>query len=106
MIDNSEIECKFFYRMNGDYRDHTSAKIFYLMFNALDDFNIDLINTEDMQRRCDEVFKYIFLLKRFNNLVKLSNNSVYSSLEGFNLEGHVFETLDEVQKALENKAFL
>ncbi|SRR5258706_15619918 len=106
MSDTVEKECEFFYRMAQDYHSGNSPKVFFLMYSGLEDKTIGLVNIEETQVRCNEVFKYLYLGRRFDELVKKSNKSLVSIPTGFKLLDHLFETLDEVEKALNNKAFL
>lgn len=54
--------------------------------------------TEEILQFLDLQQKYILLHEKYNN-ISLDN-------QGFNLDGHRFDTLDELEKALKNKAFL
>jgi hypothetical protein len=106
MSEVSEKECEFFYRMAQDYHSGNSPKVFFLVYSGLEDKTIGLVNIEEAQARCNEIFKYLYLGRRFDELVAKSNKTLVSLPGGFELLGHKFETLDEVEKALNNKAFL
>jgi hypothetical protein len=49
---------------------------------------------------------YLSTLKKYNTLRHQCNDKLRYDEKGFHLEGHTFETLKDVKKALKNKAFL
>lgn len=80
---------------------------FDLMSSAIQDGNTwSLINLEKMQAITNESFRYLNLLKRYDTLNGLSNGILHFDEEGFHVEEHTFQTLEEVEKALKHKAFL
>lgn len=56
--------------------------------------------------KVEEILSFVKLYQRYLALSKDSNGSLSYNNDGFNLDGHSFETLDEVDRALKNKAFL
>ena len=79
---------------------------FELMSFAIANGSWQFVDLEEMQRAMKQDFKYLIARKRYEGLKVWSNNALTYDKNGFHLEGHVFETLDEVRKALDNKAFL
>jgi len=65
-----------------------------------------LIDLEKMQALIDESFRYLHLYKKYDTLSSLSNGTLHFDEEGFHIEEHTFQTLEEVEKALKHKAFL
>jgi hypothetical protein len=54
----------------------------------------------------DQDFDYLILRKRYEFLLTQFPKTLSYDENGFLLDGHRFETLDEVEKAINNKAFL
>jgi hypothetical protein len=54
----------------------------------------------------DQDFDYLLLRKRYEILLAHFPKTLSYDENGFLLDGHRFETLDEVEKAIDNKAFL
>ena len=65
----------------------------------------EFLELEMVQQSINEVFYYLRLVKRFRQLSMLGVELTYSE-EGFHLGESIFETLDAVEKAIKNKAFL
>lgn len=101
-----EKEHEFFWRMANEYQLGLHAKVFALMWAALDDKTITFVNIKDIHSRCEEIFKYLYLGKRFDELVAKSNDDLSAMKEGFKIFGLTYETLDEVERVLKLKAFI
>lgn len=65
----------------------------------------DLINLNLIKEKIDEGFEYLYVKQRFIRLNKLIENKIHIT-DKFYIDGHGFETLDEVEVAIKNKAFL
>jgi hypothetical protein len=81
---------------------------FKLINDAILDRNITFIKLKDLEIRISEVFEYLHLYQRFEKLKKACDYQLNVSKECFWINGIdcKFQTLDEVEKALNNKAFL
>ena len=84
----------------------TVSKTFRLVSHAIEEKQWSLLNLEETQNVIEQHFKYLNVLKRFNILQSTSGNELYYDHDGFHLHEFVFSTLDEVEKALRQKAFL
>ena len=85
--------------------ERSTAKMFSLMSTALADSTWELLEIDTAAEVFSGVFKYLSISKRYRDLQSQSQELSYSA-DGFHLGEHIFETLDEVEKALKNKAFL
>jgi hypothetical protein len=102
MSEKMEKECEFFDRMLSDY--HMSNP-FHLVHVAIDDDTVNYCHLEDLQARCNEIFRFLLLRRRFDKLSSLVD-TLECSRNGFRIYGHEFETLDQVEKSIQNKAFM
>lgn len=101
-----EKECEWFYRNIRQLADGQLSKPFYLVFTTIEDKQFEYVNIGTLEVRCNEIFKFLTLHKKFNELFERSNEKLYSFPEAYKLDGFEFTTLAEVEKALNNKAFL
>lgn len=74
--------------------------------SAINNKQYDMFNLETVKLKMDEVFEAIVIKTRFDALCNESNGKPVCTKTEFELESHKFQTLDEVEKALKNKAFL
>ncbi len=81
------------------------AKTLDFIVSAINNKNYDVLDLESVKMKMDEVFEAITLKVRFDSLLDL-NSSIICNKDCFELDTHKFETLDEVEKAIKNKAFL
>lgn len=100
------------------FRGFEGTKVFQLIIdntyhiNTHIDFDpIDLIDVERLKLQYEEVLEYLIVKKRFRKLSllfkgKLSFHRNLLNENCFDVDGHVFKTLDEVEKAYNNRAFL
>ena len=79
---------------------------FDVMSQALYTKSTNLLNLDECRARTNEIFDYLELKKRYDSLVEESKGKLQFTKEYFDLLKHQFQTLDEVEKALKNKAFL
>lgn len=82
------------------------AKTLETVVSAINNKHYGMFNLESVKLRMDEVFEALVIKTRFDLLYNKSNGKLICNKAGFELEPHKFETLDEVEKALNNKAFL
>lgn len=86
-----------------DYKE--AATMFNLMGVALEDNSWEMVDLETSHAAISASFKTLIVSKRYKLLQRQNKELGYSS-EGFFIGEHKFETLDEVERALKNKAFL
>ena len=87
--------------------DHVKYKeSFRAMGQAISNGDWEYLNVDVLQSRINEAFVYVRANIRFQELVKSTNGELSMSINGFYLGQHKFETLDEVERAWKNKAFL
>jgi hypothetical protein len=72
-----------------------------IQLNSAQTLNLKIIKFEFI-----EDVKYLILHKEYCDLLSLSDDKLSYDDDGFHLDGHTFETLKEVRKAIKNKAFL
>lgn len=95
------------YKLLASYSDGDDVrKLYSLLATALIDDSWNLINLDKAQSIINEHFRFLKVFKRYSDLYILAKGKLDRSQEGFQLDGHTFKTLDEVEKALNNKAFL
>jgi hypothetical protein len=68
--------------------------------------SIDALDLDELRFQVDTIFEYLYVLKRFRKLRRLFKGELGFNSEGFLLNNHTFQTLDEVECAWKNKAFL
>lgn len=89
-----------------EYPDKPIESPFDLVSQALYTKSVNLLNLSLCKTEIAEVFEYIDLKSRFELLQIHSENKIMVTFTAFQFEGFQFETLDEIEKALKNKAFL
>ena len=82
------------------------ASTFELMSHSITEGSWSFVDLKSAQESIDQDFKYLLLRKHYNGLRIASKDKLTYDDYGFHLDGHDFETLDEVHDALCNKAFL
>lgn len=80
--------------------------LYNFISNSLENNHWSLLDLESIQATINEHFKFLFLKKKYTRLFILSKNILNYDYEGFHINEHIFETLDEVEKALANSSFL
>jgi hypothetical protein len=109
-----EKECEFYSRMEREY--HVCFAAFGVMASTKD-CGTDIIDLAEVKKRCNDVFRFLELQDRFlklNGITKInvsypnmgSNGYRNNPSDGFEVFGHKFDTLDEVERCIKNKAFL
>lgn len=74
--------------------------------SAMNNKQYDMLNLAAVKSRVKEAMQALEVRMRFDSLVGEAKGKLTCSASGFDLDGHKFESLDDVEKALENKAFL
>ena len=89
-----------------EYPDKPIESPFDLVSQALYTKSVNLLNLNLCKVEIAEVFDYIDLRSKLEYLQIISENKILVTFTGFEFEGFKFETLNEIEKALKNKAFL
>lgn len=89
-----------------DMPDKPIESPFDLVSQALYTKSVNMLNIKLCKEEITEVFEYIELKQKFDELQAKSGQKVIITIRNFHFEGFEFETLSEVEKALKNKAFL
>ena len=81
------------------------AELFDTLSVALDNNTWEMLDIDSVEATFIEVFSQMRIVKRFRTLHQI-NGSVSYSDDCLLVDDHEFQTLDEIEKALKNKAFL
>ena len=68
--------------------------------------SIDILDVSSCRAMFNEIFDYFVIRQKFMALEKQAMGHLSFTDDGFKLYETTFKTLDEVEKALRNKAFL
>lgn len=70
--------------------------------------SIDLIDLNMLRLQIDESIQFLFLCKRFRQLDELFKGKIVfdNNKRCFAIDDHEFQSLDEIEKAWKNRAFL
>lgn len=82
------------------------SKALDAVVSAINSKQLDMLNMEAVKSRVAEAMRAIEVKIRFDTLNAKAKGKLTCNSTGFELDTHKFETLDEVEKALDNKAFL
>ena len=88
------------------YPDSTLESTFEVMSMAIYQKQIDMIQLDVCRAKINEVFDYLELRKRYDILFNQADAKLKIGVDCFELDSYKFQTLDEVEKAIKNKAFL
>lgn len=80
-------------------------KTFEMINSVINNKQCDMLNFGTVKSKVMEALQALEIKVRYDSLACLTKQ-LRCTKESFELDGHKFETLDEVEKALENKAFL
>lgn len=94
------------YELVSDFDESELSGVFYTVQTAIEQKAWDLLDLESCTEKVNEALRAIACKKRFDQLNKMSNTAIKYSMDGFILDNHKFETLDEVERAYKLKAFL
>jgi hypothetical protein len=93
------------YKMFVLYGVRESAPHFNLIAQAMENDTWELLDLDLVESNMLDSLNFLKALKRFRRLQNDFPALIYSE-NGFFIDDHQFETLDEVEKAIKNKAFL
>jgi hypothetical protein len=79
---------------------------FYAIYTNISNDIWHCMDVSHLREVLDQDFDYLVLRKRYEILLAHFPKTLSYDENGFLLDGHRFETLDEVEKAINNKAFL
>lgn len=77
-----------------------------MMIDNLSPKIMDIIDLDALKIQVDEIMEFLFVVKRFRKLSKMFDGKLACHQDCFEIEGHKFQTLDEVEKCYNNRAFL
>jgi hypothetical protein len=98
-----EKEYQFYLRLFEDW--DNLGKSFDIVSDAIYNEAEIFIDIEKIKESCNAVLDFLTIRKRFAELSKCRCN-LDCEKTGFLVDGHSFETLDEVERALKMKAFM
>jgi hypothetical protein len=82
------------------------SKALDAIVSAMNNKQCDMLNLVAAKARVGEAMLALEVKVRFDTLANEAKGKLICNKDSFELDGHKFETLDEVEKALNNKAFL
>jgi hypothetical protein len=94
------------YTIVGIFNNKTAALHFELIANGLNNDAWELLDLEAYQVHLNNVLRSMKIIKRYRYLHTLMPDLRCTHHEGFLVGDASFQTLDEVEKAIKNKAFL
>lgn len=94
------------YELVSDYDKDELSGVFYTIQTAIEQENYELLDLDACKGKVEEALHAIACKKRFDYLNKISDTAIKYSRDGFMLDNHKFETLDEVERAWKLKAFI
>jgi hypothetical protein len=92
--------------IDGGAYSNTFSKSLEMVGSSIPYKNYVMLDLAAARAKVEEVFKAIELMKRYDTLRVTSKFKLRYDPSGFIIDDHKFETLDEVDVALNNKAFL
>ena len=98
-------EYEFVIMMSEGYGNRFS-KALEAICSAISNKHCDMLNLPAAKLRVEEAMHAIEIKIRYDYLLSRAKSKLTCNSSGFDLDGHKFETLDEVEKAIDNKAFL
>ena len=94
------------YELVSEFDKAELSGVFYTIQTAIEQGSYDLLDLESCKAKVDEALRAVACKKKFEQLNEMSNTAIKYSVNGFMLDNHKFETLDEVERAYKLKAFL
>lgn len=67
---------------------------------------VDALDLDNLKESFDELFEFLYVYKRYRKINKKFNYTLSWDKEGFKLNESLFQTLDDLEKAYKNRAFL
>lgn len=77
-----------------------------LLSHSLSYNSLTMIDLPLVKESVNRLFDFLEIRQRYEKLKIQSVAALSFDKDGFHLDGHTFHTLDEVERALKNKAFL
>ena len=94
------------YQLVHNFTSEQLANPFNIVITAVLKETVDLLDLDAVERKIKNIFRILRVENRYNQLFSLSNGQLSVNLKSFKLNGHEFQSLDEVEAALRNPAFL
>src|SRR5271157_5644394 len=94
------------YELVSEFDTSELSGLFYTIQTAIEQKSWDLLDLESCKVKVSEALRAVACKKKFDQLNEMSNTAIKYSIDGFMLDNHKFETLDEVERAYKLKAFL
>jgi hypothetical protein len=89
-----------------EFDENELCGVFYTIQTAIEQKSHDLLDLESCKSKVDEAFRALACQRRLTQLNKMLRSAIKFSRDGFTLDNHKFETLDEIERAYKLKAFL
>jgi len=89
-----------------EYSSYQLEGIFDTVSQAICTNNTLVLKINECREKVNEIFNYLEIRERFRALAKKSDRKLSFTSTHFELYQHKFETLDEVEKAINIKVFL
>lgn len=83
-----------------------AGNIFNHLNSAVSNHTTDMLDIESCRGIVNDVFDYFILKRKFTQLSMEVNGKLTFENDKFKIDNHEFQTLDEVERAVRNKAFL
>ena len=93
------------YTLMNEYSCKDASKLFDTLGNSLVNNTWELMDLAEVRESTNQILRFLEVSKRYRRL-QSANPALGFSTIGFHIEDHVFTCLDEVERALNNKAFL
>jgi hypothetical protein len=82
------------------------STLFYLMYQAIENGSVGYVDLEETKKSMLVDFAYLKISKTYLRLQLASKETLIYTETSFVLDGHEFQTLKEVERALKLRAFL
>ena len=91
----------------NDNKDYIAIKsCLSLLLKSIEDNSYVFLDLSAIREQIIVYVDWLILAERFSLLKSISNGELSFDKEGFHIKEYAFSSLDEVEKALNNKAFL
>lgn len=94
-------EYQLLYKYDGE-----ASSIVYHFYQALSQKELSMLDMEAVEVKMAAVISYTKIKRKFDVLKDKTFGELSYDKSGFNFDGHTFDSLEEVEKALANRAFL
>ena len=99
-------EYEFVMAMLEGYGSNRFSKTLDAVASAINNKQVGLLNLSVVKSKVEDALMALEIKIRFDALNEVVKGKLTCTSSNFELNGHEFQTLDEVEKAIENKAFL